>query len=136
MQKSKVFLAFPENYTYLCPKKTKRNGTMEKDNYQLPPVWDVITHLTQLLGKTEPVRKRLSEASSILRRQIYENGPAEWLKGQSPRCKKEGRISSDEHHLREVRDAIETLSENTHLLQELENAGWDYENFYKKYDHE
>lgn len=49
---------------------------MEKDNYQLPPVWDVITHLTQMLSKTEPVRKRLSEASSILRRQIYENGPA------------------------------------------------------------
>ena len=136
MQKSKVFLAFLENYAYICPKKTKRNGTMEKDNYQLPPVWDVITNLTQLLSKTEPVRKRLCEASSILCRQICESGPAEWLKGQSPRCKKEGRISSDEHNLRKVRDAIETLSENTHLLQELENAGWDYENFYKKYDHE
>ena len=49
---------------------------MEKDNYQLPPVWDVITHLTQMLSKTEPMRKRLSEAGSILRRQIYENGPA------------------------------------------------------------
>lgn len=109
---------------------------MEKANYQLPPVWDIITHLTQIVGKTEPVRKRLCEASSILRRQIYENVPAEWLKGQSPRCKKEGRISSDERNLRKVRDAIETLSENTHLLQELENAGWDYENFYKKYDNE
>ena len=106
------------------------------DNYKLIPVWDIITHLNQLIGKTEEVRSKLAEGSSILRRQIYENGPAEWLKGQSPRCKKEGRISSDEHHLREVRDAIETLSENTHLLQELENAGWDYENFYKKYDHE
>ena len=109
---------------------------MEKANYKLPPVWDVITNLTQMLGKAEPVRKRLCEASSILRRQIYENGPDEWLKGQSPRCKKESRISSDEHHLREVRDAIEVLSENTHLLQELESAGWDYVNFYKKYDHE
>lgn len=66
IQKSKVFLAFLENYAYPCPKKTKRNGTMEKDNYQLPPVWDVITH----------------------------------------------------------------------LLQELENAGWDYVNFYEEYDHE
>lgn len=109
---------------------------MEKDNYQLPPVWDVITHLTQMLSKTEPVRKRLSEASFILRRQIYENGPAGVAQRSISRCKKEGRISSDEHHLREVRDAIEVLSENTHLLQELENAGWDYVNFYAKYDHE
>jgi hypothetical protein len=109
---------------------------MEKSNYTPLPVWDIITHLTQIVGKTEPVRKRLSEAGSILRRQIYQDGPAEWLKGQSPRCKKEGRISSDEHALRNVRNAIETLAENTHLLQELESAGWDFENFYKKYDHE
>lgn len=109
---------------------------MEKENYTLPPVTEVITHLNQLLCKTEPVRKRLCEAGSILRRQIYENGPTEYLKGQSPRCKKESKISSDEYLLRKVRDAIETIAENTHLLRELEVAGWDYENFYKRYDHE
>ena len=136
MQKSKVFLAFLENYTYLCPKKTKRNGTMEKANYQLPPVWDVITHLGQILGKTENVFKGLSEEGSTLRRQICLSSPNEWFKGESPRCKKESRISSDVYHLRKVRDAIETLSENTRLLLELEKAGWDYVNFSKKYDHE
>lgn len=104
------------------------------DNYKLIPVWDIITHLNQVIGKTEEVRTHLAEGSAILRKQIYEKGPAEWLKGESPRCKREHAMSCDECDLRHVRDAIETLADNTHLLQELEQAGWDYTKFSKKYE--
>ena len=73
------------------------------DNYKLIPVWDIISHLNQLIGKTEEVRSKLAEGSSILRRQIYEKGPAEWLKGESPRCKREHAMSCDESKYRTTR---------------------------------
>lgn len=122
MQKSKVFLAFLKNYTYLCPKKTKRNGTMEKE-------------LKELLEKVEAVRGPLCERASILRQNIMRASKAEWIKGETPRCKRELAMSRDCSSLREVRDAINTIFDNRHLLDELLSAGTP-ENFFKKYDHE
>lgn len=106
---------------------------MEKE-YTAIPVWDIITHLNQLLGKTEGVRKPLVEGDEILRRQIMTASKNEWLKGETPRCKRENAMSSDASDLRKVRDAIETLADKMHLLQELEKCGFDYAKFSKKYE--
>jgi len=122
MQKSKVFLAFLENYTYLCPKKTKRNGTMEKE-------------LKELLEKVEAVRRPLCERASILRQNIMGGSTAEWIKGETQRCKRELAMSRDCTSLRDIRDAINTILDNRHLLDELLSAGTP-ENFFKIYDHE
>lgn len=97
---------------------------------------DYVEMLKGILARVEEVRSPLCEKADILRNTILRESHNEWLKGESPRCKREHAMSCDESNLRHVRDAIEVLADNTHLLQELENAGWDYENFYKKYDHE
>ena len=123
MRKSKIFLAFPKNYTYLCFKKTKRNGIMEKE-------------LIELLEKVEAVRRPLCERTNILRQSILMDCSAsEWVNGDTPRCKKEIAMNRDCNSLSEVRDAIYTIFDNRLLLDELLSAETP-ENFFKKYDHE
>lgn len=91
--------------------------------------------LKGLLEKVEAVRGPLCERAGILRREIMKASTTEWIKGETPRCKRELAMSRDCASLREVRDAINTIFDNRHLLDELLSAGTP-ENFFKKYNYE
>ena len=100
--------------------ENQNNRTMEKE-------------LRQLLERVEEVRRPLAEKASILRNTIMRASATEWIKGESPRCKKELAMSRDCSALREVKDAINTIFDNRHLLDEILAAGGPNE-FFKKYE--
>lgn len=91
--------------------------------------------LKELLEKVEAVRGPLCERADILKLEIMEASAAEWIKGETPRCKRELAMSRDCSSLRKVRDAINTIFDNRHLLDEVLAAGTP-ENFFKKYNYE
>lgn len=91
--------------------------------------------LKELLKKVEAIRGPLCERASALRQNIICASAAEWIKGETPRCKRELAMSRDCSSLREVRDAINTIFDNRHLLDEVLSAG-TLENFFKKYNYE
>lgn len=91
---------------------------------------DYVEMLKGILARVEEVRRPLCEKADILRNTILRESHNEWLKGESPRCKKEEAMCQDHENLRKVRDAIETIIDNRHLIDEL----FGTENFYKKYE--
>jgi hypothetical protein len=92
---------------------------------------DYVEDLKGILALVEETRRPLCEKADILRNTIMRESQNEWIKGESPRCKRERAIVDDCRSLREVRDAIETIIDNRHLIDEpLAKRG----EFSKKYE--
>ena len=97
---------------------------------------DYVQDLKGILSTVEKVRTPLVEKADILRQNIMRDSQMEWLKGESPRCKREQAMAQDCSALRKVRDAIETIVDNRHLLDEIFAcfAKGDINEFFKKYE--